>query len=382
MGWGDILGQERVIHALKQALRSGHVGQAYLFHGPAGSGKTPLALTFAQALQCRAEGERPCDVCPACRRARQLIHPDIHLFFPTPSDVREEDIQARRQLLVEEPYAEIDYAHRPSVMETSRGTERQAFYSVTLIQEEVRKQVSLRAYEGPYKVLILLDIDRMRVEAANAFLKILEEPTPDTVFLLTTARLDRVLPTVLSRCQQFRLDMLEAPLIARALQEREKLPEDMARVIGRMANGSYSRALEMARNEHLHGRRDMVVQWMREAYRGHTERLMDLVEELATLGREQLVEFLQLQLHWLRDVILFRETGSTELIMNIDQAAVIQRFSERVTRARLEDMIAYLEEAVVLIRRNIQPRLVLLVLAHRMHHALHGRAFPWPVQRY
>ena len=192
MGWTDIIGQQRVQDALRRAIETGRVAHAYLLIGPDGVGKRAVALAFAQALQCEHGLADPCGQCTACVKVARLLHPDLHLLFPCPKDASSEDVAERLRLLGENPYEELDYVRRPSLTDATKSSNKQAFYSVDRINVELKRALSFRSHEGRYKIAIIIDADALRVEAANAFLKLLEEPTPNSVFLLTTSRVDRV----------------------------------------------------------------------------------------------------------------------------------------------------------------------------------------------
>lgn len=373
MAWDRIIGQERVIEALRRALAQQRIAHAYLFYGPDGTGKRAAALVFAQALQCEQGGSDPCGRCTPCTKVQRLIHPDVQVMLPHPSDADPEDLFERLQWLAAQPYATVDYMRRPVLNEPTRASNKQAFYSVARINEALRRSVSFKPLEGRYNIAILIDADRMRVEAANAFLKLLEEPGPQTIFILITARPDHLLPTVRSRCQHLRFDPLPAEVIAQALVTREGAREAQAAVLARMADGSYSRALDLLANEVLQADREQALAFLRHAYRFHTEALVNLTEQLSMLGRERLKGLLQLMLGWVRDLVLFRTMGPQAPLVNLDQQEAIRRFCQNLPDADLEGMARLLEEALGLIERNVQPFLVLSVLAAALREAMRGQ---------
>ena len=197
MSWRNLIEQPRVVETLQRAVASRRVAHAYLFYGPDGVGKRAAALAFAQTLQCEQGGDDACGACRACDKVSRLIHPDVHVLLPHPSDADPADIAERLRRLAEHPYAAVDFVRRPSLKDATAASNKQAFYAVGRINAELRQSMSFRPMEGRYKVVIMTDADLMRIEAANAFLKLLEEPGPQTVFILTTSRPDRLLPTIL-----------------------------------------------------------------------------------------------------------------------------------------------------------------------------------------
>ncbi len=383
MVWSEIINQRRVIEALKREISQHRVAHAYLFHGPDGVGKRAVAFALAQALQCkevqckevqRKEGnETACGVCRACLKAGKMMHPDIHVLFPYPTDVKPDDIAERLRFFSNNPYAPFDYIRRPSLSDPTKISNKQAIYTVARVNEDLRRSMSFKPVEGRYKVVILTDVEAMRLEAANAFLKLLEEPSASTVFILITTRPDRLLPTIVSRCQRLRFDTLHADDIKTALAAGRDIDERKVTLLARMANGSFSRALELAGNEELLGNRKLVLDFFRLAYTQHTDKISDIIQQMNSLGRERLKGLLILMLSWVRDLMLYKITGDDTMLVNIDQVETIKRFCERIPGAEIETMVSLIEEAIELIGRNVQNNLILMVLSDSLFQAMKGK---------
>src|SRR5690606_16938037 len=214
MSWDSVIGQERVAGVLSRALASGRVAQAYLFHGPDGTGKRAAALAFAQALQCEARGKNAppdaaCGRCLPCTKAVRGLHPDVRVYLPQPADAATEDVAERLRLLHQNPYELVDFQRRPSLQEAGGTSGKQVMYQVERIRA-IMHALRFVPGEGRHTVGVLLDADRMNTASANAFLKVLEEPPERTVLVLTAERPDAMLPTILSRCQRLRFDPLPA----------------------------------------------------------------------------------------------------------------------------------------------------------------------------
>lgn len=372
MSWSTLIDQQRVVEALRRTIASGRVAHAYLFHGPDGVGKRAAALAFAQAVLCERGDDEACGRCLACTKVSRMLHPDVHVLFPYPTDVDENEVAERLRRLGENPYAAIDFIRRPSLSDPTKTSNKQAFYPVARIHEEIRRVVSFKPVEGRYKVTIMTDADHLRTEAANAFLKLLEEPTPQTLFVLTTSRPDRLLPTILSRCQRIRFDPLPAEAIEQALIAREGTEPGAAATLARMADGSYTRALDLSQNDELMASRQLVLDFFRMAYTQNVDRLADLVEEMGKLGRERLKGVLGLMLRWMRDLLLFRTMGAEAPLVNVDQADAVERFCRNLPAADLEAMVLLVEESIELVERNVHVALVLTVLAQTLGRAMRG----------
>ncbi len=243
-------GQEDLLRRLAGAVAGRRLPQSLLVHGPEGVGKRSLALWIARALECEAaeKGETaavPCERCRNCRMAVRLEHPDIHLHFPMPRPKRaasraklREAIEAQRHerlaLLREDLHARLD----PDAVT--------GLYVAAV--ENIRDQASRRPSMARRSVFVIEDAERMvpqsaSPEAANAFLKLLEEPPPFAYIVLTSSRPDALLPTIRSRTVPLRIAPLPtervAAYVAKHLGVRD---DDRARGVARRAGGAVYRA--------------------------------------------------------------------------------------------------------------------------------------------
>ncbi len=372
MAWKTVVDQPRVVDALKRAIDSQRVAHAYLFYGPDGTGKRAAALAFAQALQCAEGSSEPCERCESCRKVGALIHPDVHLLMPYPKDTDASDVAERIKRLAANPYAAVDFVRRPSLDDPSKTSNKQVMYHLQRINEELRRSMSYKPVEGRYKFVLIMDAHLMNARSANAFLKLLEEPGEQTVFVLTAPRVDQLLPTILSRCQRLRFDPLSADGLAEALENREEIDARKAQTYARMADGSYTRALDLLENEDLMIHREMVVDFMRYSFIRKTDKVADLVQEIQRLGRERVKGLLQLMLSWIRDLVLYKTLGADAPLVNVDQAEAIARFCSNVPDADLEAMTELVEDAIMLTERNVHLGLVLMSLATSLRKAMRG----------
>jgi DNA polymerase-3 subunit delta' len=369
---------------LARALASGRLAGAYLFHGPAGAGPRAAALAFAQALQCERRG-RPggpegdaCGVCLACTKAARLVHPDVHVYLPFPrvskqanKDDRPADYAERLARLAADPYAPVDYRQRAALDEEG-ASNKQVEHRKRPVDELLRRDMTFVPAEGRHVVGVLTDADRIRAEAANSLLKLLEEPGPDVVLVLTAERVENVLPTVLSRCQRVRFDPLPPETVEAALVARDGVEPGRAAFVARMADGSYTRALELVGSETLAERRALALRFVRQAYVGRADLLAPLVAEAAGLGREGLKAWLDLVAVWVRDLVL-AHAGAGDRLVNVDQAEAVGRFVQNLPDADLPAMAALVAEAADAVEANANPTLVLTTLSFGLRDAMLGR---------
>ncbi|MCA1746534.1 MAG: DNA polymerase III subunit delta, partial [Bacteroidales bacterium] len=215
----DVLGQEQVKKRLIQSVRDNRISHAQLFFGPEGTGKLPLAIAYAQYMCCEHPSEDDsCGICPSCIKYNKLAHPDLHFAFPVVNTkkgagktVSDHFIAQWRETVTTNPYISENQWYGVIDAENKQG-----FISRNESNEVVRK-LSLKSYEAPYKVLIIWLAEKMNASAANALLKLIEEPPDRTVFLLVAEHTDQIIPTILSRTQMIRIAPLEEQAIRSGL---------------------------------------------------------------------------------------------------------------------------------------------------------------------
>ncbi len=368
--WPDVIGQQRVKNILLSAWRSGRLPHAYLFYGDEGVGKSAMAITLARLLHCEQRTEEPCGKCRSCESIRALRHPDVRLVFALPvgkgerkedpptAKLTDNDVEAIREqiaLKARDPY------HRIVVP-------RSTIIKINSIRE-LRRDATLSGSDSATKVFIILNADEMGEEAAHTLLKTLEEPSPHTMLILTTAHKDVLLPTIVSRCQQVRFDQLSVKEIQDALVGRRQMDPAQARILARLAGGSYSRALELDREEITTMRQD-VLAFIRQVLGKSVVPVADAVETLTgTRDRTRVVRFLTLMLMWFRDALVLSHGGE---VINFDQSEELKSFLVRLPGADLSRVIGNIENAISLVERNVYIQLVLLQLSVQLRQDILG----------
>lgn len=305
MGWDAVAGHGLVKEFLRRAIASGRLAHALAFIGPAGVGKATLARVLAQALLCRAEGERPCGECGACRRVAKGVHPDVHWVEPEGGSVRIEQVR------------------------------------------NLQAALALKAFEGPVKFAAIDGADRMTPEAQNCLLKVLEEPPGETVITLVAESGAALLPTIRSRCQVLRFQPLPAGDVAALLAARGVDPE-RARVIAAVTEGRPGAALAAVESDLLE-LRDRVAGWVESLLPPDGPRGVIHIGQSLEEGREKAEEALNLFLLWLKDLVAVRE-GVPAAVANQDAMDRLSRQASRTETSRL----AAAMRAVDLARRRLR----------------------------
>lgn len=364
--FGDrrLVGQQFAREQIKRIVESGRISHSYLFSGPPGIGKTAFALAFAELIN-GIDNLTNLGSQAFSRKSSWFNHPDIHVFLPVPTNFSVEELRDRLELLHEDPYEIVDFSLRPSLADEDSTKNKRAFYPIDYFREEIRPTAYLKPNEGKKTVVIMTGIEHMRKEAANAFLKLLEEPSENLMFLLTTDHTEALLPTIISRCQHISLSALKKNEIEQALINHDGLPEEEASYLARVSGGNYAMT-RFFDTDSLKTTRHEIIEYLRYAY---AQDAVNITETAQNWQNQQNLEgqiaVLNVMEVFLRDLLVYRATQKKELVTNADQIDVIQKFCSRLKEARLEDMISHLNECKPMIYQNVQPKLVFTTLALR-----------------
>ncbi len=375
-----LVGQKKARELLQRIINSERLGHAYLFSGPPGTGKTALGLAFAELINgisnlTDLRGQA------FSKKSSWLNHPDIHVFLPVPTDYSADDLRERLSLLAADPYEVIDFSHRPSLEDEESSKSKQAFYPIDYFHREIRPKAFLKPNEGRKIVIMMTNIETMRKEAANAFLKLLEEPAEDVVFLLTTNNKDALLPTILSRCQPVQLSSLKMIRIEEALIHYDDFEPEDAQYMARIAGGNYVMA-RYFKVKALKQMRSEMVSFLRKSYTQDAESLTQMAKNWQSqYNIERQGALLNVLETLLGDLLIYRNTGEKELVTNLDQIDMIIKFCDSMPNARLEEMIEQVNKCRPLLQQNVQPKLIFTVLALRFSSLMRDEDTAIPANR-
>lgn len=369
MSWNNIIGQDRVKDILQRAILEKRISHSYCFWGTEGCGKDAIAIEFAKTANC----ERPiingdssieaCDECNSCHTISTLQNPNVQLLFslPTPkststkdesvlSKMSEEqisDIKEQLKLKAENPYHKISLA----------GANQIKIANV----REIKKNLSMSAITAGRRFIIISNAHELTTEAANAFLKTLEEPHDEITIILTTPKIEQIMPTILSRSQQIHCEPIPDSEIVKILMDKYGKSSGEARIISAFAQGSYLRAMEYM-DEDMQAFRESAVAAFRTTLKSkYRAELIKQLEPLVKAKDKKTTEkFLILLMLWLRDAIILKTTGNRELIINADYADTLQKFVDNFGQKDFPAAIEKIEIAISRIYKNVMTELILL----------------------
>ena len=347
---------------LTQAVRRGHVAHAQLFRGAEGSAALALALAYATFLNCegRAEDdEDSCGTCASCVKIAKLAHPDLNFIFPvtTTKAVSKDATSAKfaaewRAFLLENSYQGFNDWMQYIGAENRQGSIAKDEAGALL------KLVSLKAFEARYKIVIIWLPELMHPAAANAVLKLLEEPPPATVFLLVSHAPEQLLPTILSRVQPVVVRPLREEELTAYLRDAQHLPEVKARQVAQLAEGNIGAALASQEQGADHDYFDFFTKWMRLCYGFKAAEILKQSEEFQKLGRENQKELLSYSLGLLRKVLLYGLDPALVPHLPAGEQDFIGKFSRFITLRNADQLTQELNEAHYHVERNANPKMV------------------------
>ena len=370
MRFSDVIGQSAVKQRLIQSVRENHVSHAQLFLGPAGSGKLPLALAYAQYILCPNRTETDsCGVCPTCQKMQKLVHPDLHFVVPTATTKKiksnpESDLfmeEWREYVIQNQGYVDTSSWYTFLDVENKQG-----YMSVRDAASLLRK-LSMKSYEGEYKIAIIWMAEKMRVDTANKLLKLLEEPPEKTVFLLIAEDQEELLATIKSRTVLVKIPSIGINEIEKALVERLGCAEQQAHNAAMISEGDWNTARHSIwESEDRTYFFTTFQQWMRLCFRAAYSELIDFSGNIKGIGREKQKELLNYGLRIIRNSLLFNNNLADIVMLPEDEKVFNSKFAPFVNPANLAQIANLFEEAIRQIERNGYAPLIFTDVSFKM----------------
>jgi DNA polymerase-3 subunit delta' len=382
MQFSEILGQEYIKSHLTKSADSGRIPHAQLFVGPEGSGTLPMAIAYAQYILCsNANGENDGQNESCNIKFDKLSHPDLHFVYPT---VSTEDVKTKpksidfiadwRAFVTHNPYGSLFDWYAVLGVNNKQGEIR------VDDAQEILKSLSLKSYEGGYKIMIVWMADKMNTAASNKLLKLLEEPPEKTVFILISEQEEDIIQTIRSRCQVLHFGGLPESCIAETLVTKKQIEPQIAATIARQAQGNYNKALHLLQHdEDDYPFDEWFVTWVRAAFKakGNASAIEDLIqwsERIASLGRETQKKFLEFCIEMFRQALLLNyESPSLVYLEPKVEKFQLKNFAPFVNGNNIHEIFKELSDAMYHIERNGNAKIILTDLSIKLTRLIHKK---------
>ena len=363
MLFNEIVGQDETKQLLLRSVQQNHLAHALLFDGPAGGANLALALALAQYVNC--EDKQPADACgrcASCVKTRKLVHPDLHMVFPVANTAKGKTSEAYmadwRAFLLDAPYRTL-----PHWLETVGADNKQGNISVEEARNILQK-LSLKAYEGAYKIMLIWLPELMNIPAANALLKVLEEPPAQTLFLLVTCQPDKLLITILSRTQRIAVRAFTDEEVATHLRQHLNLDETTARRNAYLADGNLAEALMLSRQDTGTNtgtdHHTWFATWMRTCYRQDLTNLVKQADQFDGFSKEKQKALLEYSIRLYRDLFLWQQGAAALLRLPDTELDFVKNFAKILTVQHIERIVLDLNESLYHLERNARAKMIML----------------------
>jgi len=376
----SVIGNKKTVDYLTSSVDGSRLAHAQLFIGPTGIGLLQIAISYAKYILCNDKNVENLDCEKCLNKVDQLSHPDIHYVFPVTSTenvkshpVSDNFLKEWREFVNLHPFGSLQdwYSHL--------GVEKKQGQIGVDEALEIVKKLSLKSYEGGYKVMIIWMADKMNTATSNKILKILEEPPQKTIFLLITENLEEIISTITSRCQIIEFNKPEKQEVELFLKTNGT-SDALAKRYAHLAQGDINKALKLLNNEKddkLY--EEWFVKWVRSAFKakGNAASILELIswsEEVASYGREVQKQFLHYCIEFFRQALL--ENYTTKDLVYLDEGLdgfELKKFAPFVNGENINEIFKEISDAIYHIERNGNGKIILTDLSIKLTRLIHKK---------
>lgn len=366
--WKNIIGQHHVIENLKSVFLSGKTGHAYLFEGSGGVGKDAAAIEFAKLLNCQnpVNGNEACGKCDNCKKISSFRSEYFKFICALPASKSDESDS--------DPVDKLAGADFDEYMEQIAAKSEDPYHKISIsgannirinsIRDLVSK-IYLSAPSGITKVFIVSEADKMKQEASNALLKVLEEPPKNSVIILTTSKVNSLPQTIIGRCQRVHFEALHEKDIAEKLLTDGGYTEKQVNLAARLCFGSYSRAIDLL-HMGIEELRNTALEFLVSLLKNDPASVISICRNISAKNdKEKTRQFLFFLNIWIRDLLRVKAAGAAEpdMLTNYDLAERLGKLNSNFPDSDIFSIVLKLEEAEKLIGQNVQLTLILVNLS-------------------
>ena len=310
-----------VIQRFAVLLKNDRIAHAYLFIGPTGVGKYETALAIAKLVFCEGHSSAKeffCDLCPPCCKVRDGNHPDLHVV-------------------------KGEYGQSIKIAEI----------------RELISRMQLRPYEAKKKILIMRNIENLTMESGNALLKTLEEPSANSLILLTSSVPEEILDTVRSRCHVVYFGVLPPSRIRERLVEQCRVKKETAHFLAYLSEGSWGKAVDLGEQD-IYARKDAIIDYF---IRPQND---EIFQKTILADKEKTKESLDVFLGWLRDLMLIKAGAAADDLINKNRIGDLKAMAEGLPMDSLNDIVAEIVKAKKCLNDNLNVKIALSLMRERI----------------
>lgn len=372
MLFSSIPGLDEVKDKIIQAVKNNHLAHALLFHGPEGSANLQMSFALATFLHCQKPGEHDsCGVCPSCQKMSRLVHPDMNFVFPLVGESKDgEDEENKgkktdfpasfRSFALEKPFGNVsDWIYRNDFEKKQLNISKAA-------AKQIIKTLSLKSFEGGYKIMLIWSPEYLNPTSANSLLKILEEPPAKTLFILVTSHPEQLLTTILSRTQKIMIRAFSDEEVMQHLIKKHHITRETALQIAPLADGNMREAENMVNQVEDEFTR-LVRDWFRACYSINVNDMLEFVEKISSKDKEAQKSILLSGINVLREVMLDK-SQLAEMMRSIesDREFIHNLGVHVLDEEKLMAIYQALNESHYHIERNANIRILFADLSFRL----------------
>lgn len=370
MQFQEVVGHSEIKQHLIEEITNDKVSHAQLFLGKAGYGSLPMALAFVQYLFCENKQETDsCGQCASCKKVQDYQHPDLHFSYPTVLGISKLStplLKEWREQLKANPYFKLkDWVNKidSKGRKPTIGTDE---------SQDILKRLSLKSFEGGYKVMIIWMAEEMNTQSGNRLLKILEEPPARTLFILVCESQDAVLKTILSRTQIVKIPRIETEALSAYLRTNNQLNQSNADSVAGRCEGDLLEALDfIGDHQEQDENRELFIELMRVCFKKDVLQMMNWADKVASLTKERQRNFMKYSLHMIRQSMLKNYTEDILLRASEEERSFLQKFARFITGNNVMDFMKTFNDGDYYIERNANSRLLFTNICFKVMRYIH-----------
>jgi len=314
MHYNQVAGQEEIKQSLIKSINNNQVSHCYIFEGPKGMGKYELALIFAQSLLCKNFNANPCNKCLSCIKINTNNHPDLHIINNDETTIKREEV------------------------------------------DELIESVYKKPYESEKKVYIIKNAHEMTIQAANTFLKTLEEPPVDSVIILLTININLLLPTIASRCQTVKFRNVNKETIIKYLKDNYGTADDISDLAAEYSKGILNKAVNIVNgNDSILQYRAEIIKLFDKIINADTEIIYEL-ESYFEENKDNIDVIIEIIMIWIRDVT-FVQNNMYDIVINKDFTRLAEVHSRLIKKNN--NLIEQMQQTSDNIKSNVNYKLAI-----------------------